>query len=74
VNDFHDKIKAERGWRFRLMVWYYSHIGHPRDQRKWDKAVKVIRDWDFYVISDYQYFRGVEAGLWDIEQDAQAHD
>lgn len=65
IDDFITDYLKERGWRFRFHYWWMRHVRWPRQQRQWDKAVKVIRDWDYYVISDHDYYRGVKAGLWE---------
>jgi hypothetical protein len=65
MSDWLDDYIKERGFRFRLTLWWTRHVRFPREQRQWDRAVKVIRDCDYYVISDHEYFAGVRAGLWD---------
>jgi len=55
--------------RFRFWYWYYKHVRHPYDQWRWNRAVKVIRDFDYYVISDHDYFNGQRVGLWGNSKD-----
>lgn len=66
----HDEIMRAlnaRGWRFRLRVLYWRYVRYPREMRQWKKACKVIEYHDYYVISDHDFFAGVEAGLWKHE-------